>query len=190
MKKAMTRLLLWLLTLLLLAAPVTALAADTDGTEKGNVSAEEEMMEQARDIFTRVAEQIRTQGTDLWEGFRAVISEIDVEELMTRLKNTFQGTRDLTDEQLREKIRTVAEETHLDLTDAQVDRLVKLCRQLEKLNIDDLRQKVEDWRSNTEKLEDIKDTAEDVGESAGSFFRSVKTFFQRVGDLVSDLLGG
>ena len=194
MKKTMKRILLWLLTLLLLSAPVTALAAETDGSE-GESAPEEEMTaeevaSEVRDLFSKVAERVGAKGTDLWESFRSVLSEIDLEALMTGLKNTLRGTRDLTDEQLREKIRSLAEDTHLELTDAQVERLVKLCRQLEKLNADDLRQKVENWRSGAEKLEDVKDTAEDVGETAGAFFRSLKTFFQRVGDMVSDLLGG
>ena len=187
MKKTMSRILLWLLTLLLLSAPVTALAAGPGGEEPA--PSEEDLMEEARDFLTRVGNKIRTGGTDLFESIRAVAADIDTEEITSRLEGVFQSTRNLTDDQLREKIRTLAEETHVSITDAQVDRLVKLCRQMEKLDGDALREKVEDIKSASEKFEDVKETAEDLGEKAGGFFQSVVAFFQRVGDLVSDLLG-
>ena len=180
MKKTISRLLLCILTLSLLLSPVTALAAEPE--------TETDPMEEAREFLTRVGEKIRTGGTDLWESIRAVASEVDTEEIVSRLKNVFQSTRELTDDELREKIRTLAEDTHVTITDSQVERLVKLCRQMEKLNGDELRQKVEDVKSTADKLEDVKETAQDLGEKAGGFFQSVKTFFQRVGDLVSDLL--
>ena len=127
MKKVLFRMLLLLLTLCLAAAPVTALAAEAEEplptAEPGT-----DPMEDARALMKELGEQLRTGGKDLLDGIRATLQSIDTRELMDRLGNIFQNTRDLTDEELAEKLRSLAEDTHVELTDAQVETLVKLCR--------------------------------------------------------------
>ena len=188
MKKTLFRMLLLLLTLCLLAAPVTALAAEAEEplptAEPGT-----DPMEDARALMKELGEQLRTGGKDLLDGIRATLQSIDTRELMDRLGNIFQNTRDLTDEELAERLRSLAEDTHVELTDAQVETLVKLCRRLEGLDREQLQQKVEDIKSAVRKAGEAAENALETKKKADGFLRSLRDFFRQAEDWLTDLLG-
>lgn len=102
------------------------------------------------------------------------------------LKAMLNETSGMTDEELRETIRGIADKHHVRLTDAQVQQLLDLCRALERLDPNRFTQQVEDVQSTLQKAEDAK-------EQVGGFLRSVRNFIDAVREFfgrVSELTGG
>lgn len=61
--------------------------------------------------------------------------EENVDEIV---EEVVRNTADMTDEEIREAFRTVAQEKGFKLTDKQLDSLLKLCRSMEGLNEEEL----------------------------------------------------
>ena len=101
-------------------------------------------------------------------------------EIVNELKLLLDETRDMTDEELRAEISRIASEAGVELNDSQVGQLVTLCRALEKLDPDSLRQKVES----------VQDTLRSLGavlERAGGFFDRVVEVINSVIDFFRGL---
>lgn len=189
MKKLLSVILSLSLAICLLSVPITARAAEEESGEF--------LPEELREILQRLGEQLQSGGEDLQERVGAALESVDIPALTTRLREVFQDTSSMTDEELSEEIRALAEEGGLTLSDAQADWLVKLCRRLEGLDEEALKEKLEELKNSAQKLsearekaEELRDKAQQAEEQAGGFFRSVKDFFHRVGDFVSGLIGG
>ena len=74
-------------------------------------------------------------------------------------------------------------ENKIKITDSQIDQLMSLTRQLEKLDTNQLKQKVEEFQSTARKLAGAKDKVSKFAASFGDFLQSVGSFF-------SGLFGG
>ena len=126
----------------------------------------EELSEEAK----RVSSQELTVTASLSDS----IGSLGSVEIINELKLLLDETRDMTDEELRAEIARIAAEAGVELNDSQVGQLVTLCRALEKLNADTLR----------EKVESVQETLRGLGaalEKAGGFF-------QRVVDAVNSVI--
>ena len=126
----------------------------------------EELSEEAK----RVSSQELTVTASLSDS----IGSLGSVEIINELKLLLDETRDMTDEELRAEIARIAAEAGVELNDSQVGQLVTLCRALEKLDPDALR----------EKVQSVQETLRGLGaalEKAGGFF-------QRVMDAVSSVI--
>ena len=118
----------------------------------------EELSEEAK----RVSSQELTVTASLSDS----IGSLGSVEIINELKLLLDETRDMTDEELRAEIARIAAEAGVELNDSQVDQLVTLCRALEKLDPDALR----------EKVQSVQETLRGLGaalEKAGGFFQWV-----------------
>ena len=106
----------------------------------------------------------------------------DVSGIVQELRLLLKDTENLTDDQLREEIRDLAQQHNVKLTDGQIDQLLSLCRALEKADADELKEKVEDAQDTLKKLSEAQ-------KKAGNFFQRVKTVVQNVTVFFSDLFG-
>ena len=70
------------------------------------------------------------------------IGDYDSVEIVNELKLILNETKDMTDAELRAKIKEIAAEYNVTLTDDQMTQLVNLCRSLEKLDTNALLSKV------------------------------------------------
>lgn len=126
----------------------------------------EELSEEAK----RVSSQELTVTASLSDS----IGSLGSVEIINELKLLLDETRDMTDEELRAEIACIAAEAGVELNGSQVGQLVTLCRALEKLDPDALR----------EKVQSVQETLRGLGaalEKAGGFF-------QRVMDAVNSVI--
>ena len=92
----------------------------------------------------------------------------------------------MNDDELKQQIIIIANEYNVTLTDSQISQLIVLCRQLEKMNSDELRSKVESVQDTIRKLADAKEkvsgftaTMQNVVQSIQGFFQKIVSFFKK-----------
>lgn len=126
----------------------------------------EELSEEAK----RVSSQELTVTASLSDS----IGSLGSVEIINELKLLLDETRDMTDEELRAEIARIAAEAGVELNGSQVGQLVTLCRALEKLDPDALREKVQ--------------SVQETLQSLGAALEKAGGFFQRVMDAVSSVI--
>ena len=129
------------------------------------------------------AKQVGTEELVVTGELADYIGSEDATKLITELKKILDVTKDMTDDEVRSEIRKLAKEYNIELTDLQVDKLLELCRSLEGLNVDELRQRINDLANTVKK-------ASTIGEALSKFAESVKNFFVSIGEFFSKLFGG
>lgn len=97
------------------------------------------------------------------------IGSFDATLIVETMKGALDYTESLSDEQLRKQIDAVAESYHVKLNDSQIEQLLTLCRQLEKLDELKLREKLDDIRRKVEQLKNMKEKAAELQEKAGDW---------------------
>ena len=85
------------------------------------------------------------------------IGDYDSVEIVNELKLILNETKDMTDAELRAKIKEIAAEYDVTLTDDQMTQLVNLCRSLEKLDTNALLSKVHAVQDTLKQLAGAKD---------------------------------
>ncbi len=124
--------------------------------------------------------EARTAGTQELTLTGELADEIGDEEsaqsIVDELKAMMNETPGMTDDEVREAVRGIADRHHVRLTETQVQQLLDLYRALEKLNPDRISQEVEDAQSTLQKVENAK-------EEVGGFLQSVREFIDTVRDL-------
>lgn len=119
----------------------------------------------------------------------ALSGEIDtskLEELLDSMTGFFDELAALSDDELHERIRSIAAEHGMTLNDAQTQQLADLFRKIQGLGGSNLAERVQDLPETVEK---IRETGENALSTAGTVWDSVRGFFQRVGKAVNALFG-
>ncbi|MCE5235492.1 MAG: DUF1002 domain-containing protein [Clostridiaceae bacterium] len=111
------------------------------------------------------------------------IGSADATEMINQLKGILDQTQNMTDDQVRSEISRIAKEYNVVITDAQVDQLLKLCRSLEKLDVNELKEKLLSLTETVKK-------ASQVQQGLQNFATGVKSFFTSIGNFFSNLFGG
>ena len=111
------------------------------------------------------------------------IGSVDAAEIVNELKKILDETENMTDDQLRAEILAIAENVNVSLTETQIEQLISLVRQLEKLDTNALIDKVES-------LQDTIQNMAETAEKASGLFEKVTGFFSKIGDFFSNLFGG
>ena len=104
-------------------------------------------------------------------------------ELVNELKGILDQTQNMTDDEVRSEIRRIASDLGIDVTDDQIEQLLKLCRSLEGLDVAELQAKLDSMNG-------AMDTLAKVKEGFVKFGEGVQNFFQNIGNFFSDLFGG
>ena len=114
------------------------------------------------------------------------IGDYDSVEIVNELKLILNETKDMTDAELRAKIKEIAAEYDVTLTDDQMTQLVNLCRSLEKLDTNALLSKVQAVQDTLKQLAGAKDKVasftgkvKDVITAIGDFFDRVIALFRK-----------
>ena len=128
------------------------------------------------------AKLVSTQELTLTAELADQIGSYDSVEIVNELKLLLGETRNMTDEQLRSEIVSIASDFGVTLTDTQIDQLISLCRALEKLNPDELKEKVESVQNTIAKLGQAKETV-------SNFFTSVKNVWNSIVDFFMGICG-
>lgn len=116
----------------------------------------------------------------------ALSGELDtskLEELLGAMTDFFDELAALSDDELRERIRSIAAEHGMTLNDAQTQQLADLFRKLQNLR---LPERVQDLPETVERL---RENGESALSAAGTVWERVRGFFRRLGSTLTTLFG-
>ena len=128
------------------------------------------------------AKLVSTQELTLTAELAEQIGSYDSVEIVNELKLLLSETKGMTDDELRAEIVSIASDLGVTLTDTQIYQLISLCRSLEKLDPEQLKEKVESVQNTIAKLGQAK-------EKVTSFIESVKNVWNSVVDFFKNLFG-
>ena len=110
-------------------------------------------------------------------------SDDSAQSIIGELKAMLSETAGMTDDEIRETIRGIADEHNVRLTETQVQQLLDLCRALEKLDPERLSQSAEDAKNTLQKMEDAKEKVGGFLQAVKRAFESVKGLFEKLAEL-------
>lgn len=138
------------------------------------------------ETLDEVAKLVGTQELTITAELAEEIGSADSAAIVNELKLILDETKDMTDDELREEIKRIAEEYNVTLNDSQIDSLISLCRSMEKLDIDALKDKVEEVQQY---LKDIVKTHGEVKQFLSNVADTVTEFVNKVIDFFKNLFG-
>lgn len=101
--------------------------------------------------------------------------------LINELKGILDITETMSDADVKKEIKKLADQYNVQVTDEQIEQLLKLCRQLEKLDINQLKEKLVSITNTVEKAMTAKDKVANavttITEKVTGFLGSVSKFF-------------
>jgi len=112
------------------------------------------------------------------------IGKIDAAGIVNELKLILDETRQMSDEELKTKIQSIAGGYNITLNDTQLSQLVMLCRQLEKLDGIALADKVRSVQDGIKKLQELQEKAQEGKEKAVGFWEKAQPYVQPVIDFI------
>lgn len=131
-----------------------------------------------------LAKQVSTEELTVTGDLAQQIGNMDSTSIVSELKLILNETKNMSDEEIRSVIVEIAGRYNVSLTETQISQLISLCRSLEGLNPDQLRQKVEEMQGTLQKLSDAKTKITDFAENVKTFMESVSSFFNKISDLI------
>ena len=130
------------------------------------------------------AKLVGTQELTVTAELAEEIGSADSAAIVNQLKLILDETKNMTDDQLREEIKKIAEE--YDLTDSQIDSLISLCRSMEKLDTAALKEKVEQVQQY---LKDIVSKQGEIKQFLSNVADTVTEFVNKVVDFIRGIFG-
>ncbi len=108
------------------------------------------------------------------------IGNYDATEIVTQLKLILDETKNMSDDELREQIKSIAQQYNVALTETQYNQLISLCRSFEKMNSDELREKVEYVQNTAKKLAETSEKISGITHKIKVVVEEVRTFVDKV----------
>lgn len=133
-----------------------------------------------------VAKLVSTQELTVTGELAQQIGQMDSTSIVSELKNMLDYTRNMTDDEIRAQIQAIAGQYNVTLTEIQYGQLISLCRSLERLDPDSLKQKVEGVQSTLSRVSQAKTQVTDFFDTLKNVVTSVAGFFETL----SGLFGG
>lgn len=130
------------------------------------------------ETLDETAKLVSTQELTLTAELAEKIGSYDSVEIVNELKLLLGETKNMTDEQLRREIESIASDLGVSLTDTHISQLISLCRGLEKLNPEQLKEKVESVQNTIAKLGQAKETVSNFFEGVKNVWNSIVDFFK------------
>lgn len=118
------------------------------------------------------------------------ISGADAVAIVNELKLILNETENMTDEELRAQIVTIAAQYGYTLDEATITRLIELVRSMEGLSISELTEKVQQFQQSIEKFRSTMETVQEYADQAVTFGQKVANFFKSIGDAFKSIFGG
>ena len=101
--------------------------------------------------------------------------------LINELKGILDITETMSDSDVKKEIQKLADQYNVQVTETQIDQILKLCRQMEKLDVAELKEKILSITQTVEKAvsakQKVNDTISTVTDKVTKFFGSVTNFF-------------
>ena len=111
------------------------------------------------------------------------IGGFDASGIISGLKEKIGETAKMSDEELREEIVRVAGSFGVTLNDSQIRQLIDLFRSMEKLNPDELNERIDQAKETIERIGEAKDKAVGIYERLKSLLAPLSDFFEGLKEL-------
>lgn len=131
-----------------------------------------------------LAKEAGSDETSVTENLAQQIGSMDSASIVDELKLILSETKNMSDEEIRSVITEIAGRYNLSLTDTQISQLISLCRSLEGLNPDQLKQKVEELQGTLQKMSEAKTKVVEFAQNVKTFMESVSSFFDKISGLI------
>ncbi|MCH5279398.1 MAG: DUF1002 domain-containing protein [Christensenellaceae bacterium] len=109
-----------------------------------------------------------------------MIGSDEATEIINELKKILDVTKDMDDEAVKQKIREIAAEYNVELTETQVQQILTLARTLEGLDVEQIRQRVLGLVNAANGWEKFTQTVSNVVADIGNFFKEIAKFFSEL----------
>ena len=136
-----------------------------------------------------LAKLVSTQELTITGELANEIGSMDSTSIVNELKLMLDQTQQMTDAEIREEIIQIAGRYNVSLTETQIRQLIDLCRSLEGLEPDALKQRVEEIQGTLRKVSDAKTKVVGFAQTVKKVVDSVAGFFNRISDLLSRFKG-
>ena len=131
-----------------------------------------------------LAKEAGSDEASVTENLAQQIGSMDSASIVDELKLILSETKNMSDEEIRSVITEIAGRYNLSLTDTQISQLISLCRSLEGLNPDQLKQKVEELQGTLQKMSEAKTKVVEFAQNVKTFMESVSGFFDKISGLI------
>ena len=136
--------------------------------------------------LNETAKEVGTEELTVTAELADEIGSADSTAIVNELKLILDETKNMTDDELRQQIIDIAEEYGVNLSDEQIAKLISLCRSLEKLDINQLKEKVKQAQQYLMDVvnakNNVKQFISNLGDSVSHVVDAVITFFQNLFD--------
>jgi len=105
------------------------------------------------------------------------IGDFKAEAVITELEKNLAQKDEMTDDELRAKIQSIAKDKNITLSDSQVSKLISLYKSMEKLNPDELKEKIESLQNTISKFKAAQEKISEIFASVQAALRSAGSFF-------------
>ncbi len=107
--------------------------------------------------------------------------------LINELKGILDQTVNMTDDQVKTQIDMLAKQYNIQVSDGQREQLLKLCRSFEKLDTNQLREKLVSLGNTVQKASQAKESLEKFADDAGNFAKKVGNLVNKIGGFFQNL---
>ena len=132
-----------------------------------------------------MAKLVSTQELTVTGDLAQQIGSMDSTSIVSELKLMLNETRNMSDEDIRSIIIDIAGRYNVSLTDTQINQLISLCRSLEGLNPDQLKQRVEEVQGTLQKMSEAKTKVQDFAQNVKQFMESASGFIDKLSEFLS-----
>ena len=126
------------------------------------------------------AKSVSTQELTITGELAEQIGNLDATEIVSGLKEVLSETSNMSDEELRREIVSIAGEYNVRLSDSQIRQLIELCRSLEKLDASELKSRVEQAQETIRRIGEAKDKAVSFYDKLRNFFGNAADFLDKI----------
>ena len=130
-----------------------------------------------------LAKLVSTQELTVTGELAEEIGSMDSTSIVNELKLMLNETVNMSDGEIREQVKRIADSYGVNLTDKQIQQLIDLCRSLEGLNPQELRSRVEEAQDTLRKVSRAKNEVVGFVQSTAKVIRTLKSFFDRLSEL-------
>ena len=132
-----------------------------------------------------LAKQVSTEELTVTGELAQEIGSLDSTSIVSELKLILNETKNMSDEEIRTIITEIAGRYNVRLTETQINQLISLCRSLEGLNPEQLRQRVEQLQETLQKVSEAKSKVVGFAQEIKKFAESISGLVDRLRELLN-----
>ena len=135
------------------------------------------------------AKQVSTEELTVTGDLSDLIGSDEATAIISELKLILDETKKMSDEELRTTIKGIAVQYGVVLDESEMSMIISLCRELEKLDVNGIMERVNSIQETLGKISEAKGKVDNFTENTRSFFTKLGAFFEKTGGFFKNLFG-